>query len=224
MTRRHLTLLFVVALAVVWPVLSDFSTTVFSYIALYSLFWNFSDAYFDIQDAKRLFPLFSAFCALGTTIGAQIETDERDAARARAAVSSALAEARRSGLDLPRAIEAAGRTAPPSVAAKVDKALAIPIDLVEVAGWAVDRAAPDARFHLAIVCDGRIAAMAIPTRLRPDVAAGLSRPDLRRRRIGFSLIVPASACPKGAPLSPVFVDGAYRLLAAPPVAPAILAE
>ncbi len=37
MTRRHLTLLFVVALAVVWPFLSDFSTTVFSYIALYSL-------------------------------------------------------------------------------------------------------------------------------------------------------------------------------------------
>lgn len=42
------------------------------YIALYSLFWNFTDAYFDIQDAKRLFPLFSAFCALGTTIGALI--------------------------------------------------------------------------------------------------------------------------------------------------------
>lgn len=42
------------------------------YIALYSLFWNYTDAYFDIQDAKRLFPLFSAFCALGTTIGALI--------------------------------------------------------------------------------------------------------------------------------------------------------
>jgi len=42
------------------------------YIALYSLFWNFTDAYFDIQDAKRLFPLFAAFCALGTTIGALI--------------------------------------------------------------------------------------------------------------------------------------------------------
>ncbi|MBJ7409346.1 MAG: hypothetical protein JHD15_03140, partial [Phenylobacterium sp.] len=42
------------------------------YIALYSLFWNFTDAYFDIQDAKRLFPLFAAFCALGTTIGALV--------------------------------------------------------------------------------------------------------------------------------------------------------
>lgn len=40
------------------------------YIALYSLFWNFTDAYFDIQDAKRLFPLFAAFCALGTATGA----------------------------------------------------------------------------------------------------------------------------------------------------------
>jgi hypothetical protein len=40
------------------------------YIALYSLFWNYTDAYFDIQDAKRLFPLFAAFCALGTASGA----------------------------------------------------------------------------------------------------------------------------------------------------------
>lgn len=42
------------------------------YIALYSLFWNFTDAYFDIQDAKRLFPLFAAFCAMGTAAGALI--------------------------------------------------------------------------------------------------------------------------------------------------------
>lgn len=42
------------------------------YIAIYSLFWNYTDAYFDIQDAKRLFPLFAAFCALGTVAGAMI--------------------------------------------------------------------------------------------------------------------------------------------------------
>ena len=42
------------------------------YIALYSLFWNFTDSYFDIQDAKRLFPLFSAACALGIALGALI--------------------------------------------------------------------------------------------------------------------------------------------------------
>jgi hypothetical protein len=42
------------------------------YIGLYSLFWTFTDAYFDIQDAKRLFPLFAAFSALGTAIGALI--------------------------------------------------------------------------------------------------------------------------------------------------------
>ncbi|MCT2401528.1 MFS transporter [Novosphingobium mangrovi (ex Huang et al. 2023)] len=42
------------------------------YIALYSLFWNYTDAYFDIQDAKRLFPLFAAFCALGTAMGALV--------------------------------------------------------------------------------------------------------------------------------------------------------
>lgn len=42
------------------------------YIGIYSLFWNYTDAYFDIQDAKRLFPLFAAFCALGTAAGAMI--------------------------------------------------------------------------------------------------------------------------------------------------------
>src|SRR5690606_21074269 len=35
------------------------------YIALYWLFWSSPDTYFDIQQAKRLFPLFAAFCALG---------------------------------------------------------------------------------------------------------------------------------------------------------------
>lgn len=40
------------------------------YIGLYTLFWNYTDTYFDIQDAKRLFPLFAAFCALGTATGA----------------------------------------------------------------------------------------------------------------------------------------------------------
>lgn len=42
------------------------------YIAIYTLFWNYTDAYFHIQDAKRLFPLFAAFCALGTASGALI--------------------------------------------------------------------------------------------------------------------------------------------------------
>ncbi len=39
------------------------------YTALYSLFWNFTDTFFDIQDAKRLFPLFSAGMAAGAMIG-----------------------------------------------------------------------------------------------------------------------------------------------------------
>ena len=40
------------------------------YIGVYSLFWNFTDSYFDIQDAKRLFPVLAAGCALGNAIGA----------------------------------------------------------------------------------------------------------------------------------------------------------
>jgi AAA family ATP:ADP antiporter len=39
------------------------------YIALYSLFWNYTDTYFNIQDGKRLFPLLAAACALGTSAG-----------------------------------------------------------------------------------------------------------------------------------------------------------
>ncbi len=42
------------------------------YIGLYSLFWNFTDSYFDIQDGKRLFPIFSSGTALGTSIGGGI--------------------------------------------------------------------------------------------------------------------------------------------------------
>ena len=42
------------------------------YFALYTLFWSYTDTYFHIQDAKRLFPLFAAFCALGTASGALI--------------------------------------------------------------------------------------------------------------------------------------------------------
>ncbi len=41
----------------------------FCYTALYSLFWNFTDTFFDIQDAKRLFPLFSAGMAAGAMAG-----------------------------------------------------------------------------------------------------------------------------------------------------------
>ncbi|ATE66462.1 MFS transporter [Rhizorhabdus dicambivorans] len=39
------------------------------YIALYSLFWNYTDAYFTIQDGKRMFPLLAAAMAFGMTCG-----------------------------------------------------------------------------------------------------------------------------------------------------------
>ena len=39
------------------------------YIALYTLFWNFTDTFFDIQDAKRLFPIFTAGSAAGAMVG-----------------------------------------------------------------------------------------------------------------------------------------------------------
>lgn len=42
------------------------------YIAIYSLFWNYTDAYFNIQDGKRLFPLLAAAAAFGMTCGGLI--------------------------------------------------------------------------------------------------------------------------------------------------------
>ncbi|MBF0452180.1 MAG: cyclic nucleotide-binding domain-containing protein [Candidatus Magnetomorum sp.] len=39
------------------------------YIALYTLIWSFIDQYFDILDAKRLFPFFSAGLAFGSIFG-----------------------------------------------------------------------------------------------------------------------------------------------------------
>jgi len=43
--------------------------TVLWYIALYTLYWNFVDGYFDILDAKRLFSLLAAGSAFGAAVG-----------------------------------------------------------------------------------------------------------------------------------------------------------
>lgn len=45
------------------------------YIALYSLFWNYTDAYFTIQDGKRLFPLLAAATAFGMTCGGLVVSE-----------------------------------------------------------------------------------------------------------------------------------------------------
>lgn len=39
------------------------------FIALYTVYWNLADNYFDIQDAKRLYPVFSGGGATGAMIG-----------------------------------------------------------------------------------------------------------------------------------------------------------
>ena len=45
------------------------------WIALYTLYWNFADNYFDILDAKRLYSLFSGASAAGAGIGGIIVTE-----------------------------------------------------------------------------------------------------------------------------------------------------
>lgn len=44
------------------------------FIALYTVYWNFTDNYFDIQDAKRLYPVFSGGGATGAMIGGLLVT------------------------------------------------------------------------------------------------------------------------------------------------------
>lgn len=39
------------------------------WVALYTLYWNFVDGYFDILEAKRIYPLLSGACAVGTGLG-----------------------------------------------------------------------------------------------------------------------------------------------------------
>ncbi len=46
-------------------------TTIWS-IALYTLFWNFLDSFFDILDSKRVFPILSAGTAIGAIIGGSL--------------------------------------------------------------------------------------------------------------------------------------------------------
>jgi len=48
------------------------------YISLYTLFWLFVDGYFNVQDGKRLFPLFAAAGAVGTALGAAVVSFSAD--------------------------------------------------------------------------------------------------------------------------------------------------
>lgn len=48
------------------------------YIAIYSLFWNYTDGYFNIQDGKRIFPLLAAAMALGMSAGGLIVSQLAD--------------------------------------------------------------------------------------------------------------------------------------------------
>ena len=159
-----------------------------------------------------------AFLGTGGVLAFQIERREREDERARAAVSLLPRDALAGG-DPAQAVTHAGLRAPDSFVGALEKAVRIPGGPIEVVGWAVDLSAPDAIAHLVLACRGEIVAIGRPQRLRPDVAAARDRPDLARRRIGFTLMVQSAACPAGEPLVPVFVDAQRRLLPRPALVP-----
>lgn len=160
------------------------------------------------------------YLGLGTVFAVQFETLRRAEARAHAAVSAILGSAKGQDADVPDAIARADRGAPASLVAKIDRIAEAPAWTIEAVGWAIDLEKPGRTVQLALICGGKIAAIGRPKRLRPAVAAEMSRPELRHARIGFSIVFPRPACPAGAPILPIFVDGRERLLALPAIVPA----
>lgn len=79
-----------------------------------------------------------------------------------------------------------------------------------VRGFAFDPDQPDRRLHLAVFCGGRLVALDRPRRVRRDLADAPGYERLGRRRIGYSVHVPADACAVG-PMIAVIVDSSGRM-------------
>ena len=154
----------------------------------------------------RLRALGLAYLALFCTASlyGSVET-KREAWRrsgAEAALARLPAEALRTREGAAAAIASAGIAAPATLLAGYDGIEPLfGADLL-LGAWAVDTARPDAVFHLAAFCGGRLAAIDQARRRRPDVAAALGAPALAGRRIGFRLRVPGAACGPDGPGGP----------------------
>ncbi len=79
-----------------------------------------------------------------------------------------------------------------------------------VRGFAFDPGEPDRRLHLAVFCGGRLVAVDRPRRVRKDLAGAPGYEGLGRRRVGYSVHVPAEACAGGSMIA-VIVDGSGRM-------------
>jgi hypothetical protein len=97
-----------------------------------------------------------------------------------------------------------GLALPPSVTGTFERIDALPMRQVALRGWVLDREAPSERFRVIAFCGGRRIEPAVtPHRWRPDVVQSLGRDDLRKARIGFTMIpVTKLSC---APTATLFV-------------------
>ncbi len=83
-------------------------------------------------------------------------------------------------------------------------------DLI-LGAWAVDPGRPDAPFHLAAYCGGRLVAIDRARRRRPDVTALPGLQGARGKRIGFRLTLPGAPCRAAGSIVAVLVDEEGRL-------------
>lgn len=155
--------------------------------------------------------LFFGCAAWGSTVTAGHDWREWSARSALAALppeawagrdraEAAIAER---GLALPASVRGAMETI----------TLAPTVGLVD--GWAYDPATPERWMLLALFCEGRLAGVDRPRRVRTDLAGRPGLEGLGRRRIGYRMQIPLEACPAGAVPFGVALDGDGRMAVLP---------
>lgn len=84
--------------------------------------------------------------------------------------------------------------------------------------WAFDPARSRQDLALAVFCDGRLAALDRPRRLRPQLAAQPGLESSRGKRIGYRLRVPVTACTGGSEPVAILIGHEGRLAVLPAAA------
>lgn len=159
-----------------------------------------------------------AYVGVAATVTVTAVRHERDAAVARSGLATLPPGSLADAATLSATIDASPGRAPTTFTGELERAYRLDNGRTLVNGWSVDLSNPTAVSHLAVVCGGKVVALARPQRFRPDIAAKLARPELRKGRIGFQASFATQDCAEGSALIPVFLDARGGLLTTPPLA------